>query len=67
MVKQNNIKNIGWEITFSPEKNRLFLYAVYFFRKENIPLSIPGDLRLISVYNEKIISVILSTAMEIAV
>ena len=67
MVKQKNIKNIGWKITFSPEKNRLFLYAVYFFRKENIPLSIPGDLRLISVYNEKIISVILSTAMEIAV
>ena len=49
------------------KKNRVFLYAVYFFRKENIPLSIPGDLRLISVYNEKIISVILSTSMEISV
>ena len=67
MVKQNKINQTGWEFTFSLERNRLFLYAVYFFRKENIPLSIPGDLRLISVYNEKIISVILSTAMEIAV
>ena len=48
-------------------KNRLFLYAFYYFRKENIPLPSPGNLRLISVYNEKIISLILSIAMETAV
>ena len=67
MVKQNKINEIVWEIIFSLEKNGLFLCAVYLFRKENIPLSSPGNLRLISVYNEKIISVILSTAMETAV
>ena len=67
MVKQDNNNNTGGEITFSPEKNRLFLYAVYFFRKENSPLSNTVNVRLISVYNEKIMSFILSTAMETAV
>ena len=38
MVKQNKINKTGWEITFSSEKNRLLLYVVYFFRKENIPV-----------------------------
>jgi hypothetical protein len=67
MAKQNNNKNTGWEITFSPEKNRLFLCAYYFFRKENTPLSCPGNLCLISVYNKKIISGVLTTAMEASV
>jgi len=49
------------------KKNRLFLCAYYFFRKENTPLSYPGNLRLILVYNKKIISGVLTTAMEASV
>ena len=45
------------------KKNRLFVYAVYFCRKENSPLSSPGNLRLISIYNQKIMSTAIETAV----
>ena len=37
------------------------------FQKKNIPLSSLGNLHLISVYNENIFSVIMSTTIETAV
>ena len=67
MVEQNNNNNTGWKITLSLEKKQAVSLIVCFFIKENSPLSGPGNLSLILVYNEKIMPLILSTVMETAV